>query len=423
MSRNDGRAVAVTGLGIISSIGLTADEVTQALYEGRSGVVLDPQRAEAGFRSGLTGRINGFDPRTYGCSAKMLRTMCEPAQYAWAAATTAVSDAGLAGADLQSDRVGIIFGNDSAVKPAVEAVDVLRSEGETHFIGAGNIFRVMNSTVSMNLASALGIRGASWTLSAACASGAHALGQAVMLIRAGLQDMVLAGGAQETDWHGMMSFDALGAFSQRTSEPEEASRPFDADRDGLVPSGGGACLVLESAERARARGARIYGFITGYGFSTDGSGHLSRPESSAAARSMKMALGDAGIGPSQVDYVNAHAASTPLGDRAEAEAVFEVFGSDVPVSSTKSMTGHECWMAGASEVIYAILMARRDFIAGNINFSRLDADCPRINVIKRTVDRTVRRAVSNSFGFGGTNATIVLDFDCGQPQLGVAKGL
>jgi 3-oxoacyl-[acyl-carrier-protein] synthase-1 len=407
------RKVAITGLGIISCLGTTLDAVAESLRAGRSGIVLDEERRRAGFRSALTGRIADFDPARWGMSRKMLRTMCEPAQYAHAATMDALADAGLPPRDrgvVSSDRCGVIFGNDSCVKPCIESIDTVRAHGETHFVGGGNIFRSMNSTVTMNLASFLGIRGANWTLSAACASGAHAIGQGVMLIRSGLQDLVIAGGAQETNWMAMASFDALGVFSMRESEPEKASRPFDAERDGLVPGGGAACLILEELGHAQRRNAPLYGLVRGYGFSSDGSGHLSQPNGEGAARAMRMALADAGVGPEAIDYINAHATSTPVGDLAEARAIAEVCGTAVPVSSTKSMTGHECWMAGASEVLYTVLMARGGFIAPNVNFTRLDEETPPINVVAQTRPARIRLALSNSFGFGGTNAVLALDF-------------
>jgi len=406
----DARHAAITGLGAVTSIGTTLDEIAVALREGRSGVVADDERRRLGFRSPLTGRIPDFDPRATGLSRRALRTMGEPAQYAHAAARAALADASLDPDGLPAERSGVVFGNDSTVAPAVEAIDIARSSGETHFIGGGHIFRTMNSTVSMNLATLLGVQGANWTVSAACASSAHALGQAALLIRSGLQDVVVAGGAQEMNWESMASFDALGVFSTRADDPEGASRPFDADRDGLVPSGGAACLILEDLEHARARGACIYAVLRGYGFSSDGSPHLTQPEPRGARRAIGMALHDAQVSADAVDYINAHATSTVLGDRAEAAAIAELFGSGVPVSSTKSMTGHECWMAGASELLYTVLMGRHGFLAPNLNFTRFDDDTPAIHVLTETVACDLGVALSNSFGFGGTNAAIVLDF-------------
>ncbi|MCP4638981.1 MAG: beta-ketoacyl-[acyl-carrier-protein] synthase family protein [bacterium] len=410
-SGSHSRHTAITGLGIVSCIGTSLDEVTESLRTGRSGIVLDPQRRERGFRSALTGAIRGFDPRAAGMTRKMLRTMDGMTQFAYGAASDAIRDAGLGEEALRDERCGIVFGNDSCVKAAVDAIDVAREAGETHPIGSGSIFRTMNSTVTMNLATQFGVGGASWTLSAACASGGHALGQATALIRSGLQDIVIAGGAQEINWESMASFDALGVFSTREDAPGEASRPFDAERDGLVPSGGAACLVLEDLERAQARGARIYGIISGYGFSCDSSGHLSQPNGTGAARAIRMALRDAGVDPGDIDYVNAHGTSTPVGDLVEARAISEVFGDAVPVSSTKSMTGHECWMAGASEMVYTVLMAREGFVAPNLNLTKIDEACPPIQVVAETTPATIRKAVSNSFGFGGTNAVLVVDFD------------
>jgi len=404
------RPVAITGMGIVSCIGCSLDEVSRSLEAGRSGIVLDETRKKLGFRSSLTGRITGLDLESRGCTRKMARTMGEPAQYAFAATSDAIADAGLDTRSLAGPRCGIIFGNDSCVQSSVEAIDITRKEGGTHFIGGGQIFKTMTSTVTMNLATILGVQGANWSISAACASGAHSIGQALMLVRSGLQDIVIAGGAQETSWEVMTSFDALGCFSMRESDPEGASRPFDAERDGLVPSGGAAALVLEDLAHARTRGARIRGMISGYGFSADGSSYLSKPDSGGAVRAMRMALNDARVTPGEVDYINAHATSTPVGDASEAEAIAEVFGTSVPVSSTKSMTGHECWMAGASEVVYTVLMAQGGFIAPNVNFTRFDDSTVPINVAARTEHRRIGVAVSNSFGFGGTNAVLVLDF-------------
>jgi len=399
---------AITGMGLVSCLGRSLDDVAKALQEGKSGIISDPQRANRGFRSSLTTNVSEFDDKKI--PRRHRRSMCEPALYAYNATKDAIEDANLAKEHLQNDRCGIVFGNDSCIKASVESIDILRETGETHFIGAGYIFRSMNSTVSMNLAGAFGIRGANWTLSAACASGAHAIGQALMLIRSGMQDIVLTGGAQESNWQSTASFDALGVFSTRHDNPAKACRPFDANRDGLVPGSGAACLVIENIEHARKRKARIYGIISGYGFASAGCRNPSHGSSESAARSMKNALQNASVQPDEIDYINAHATSTQIGDHVEACGIAEVFGQDTPVSSTKSMTGHECWMAGASEVVYTTLMARDNFIAPNLNFKKLDKNTPQINVINQTAKTHIRQAVSNSFGFGGTNATLVLDY-------------
>jgi 3-oxoacyl-[acyl-carrier-protein] synthase I len=409
-SSHRSRQAAITGLGIISCIGTTLEEVTQSLKEGRSGIILDQERLRVGFRSGLTGSIRDFDIKRWGLKRKALSTMCEPARYACAAASDAIRDACLLDEHIRSDRCGVIFGNDSTIQACTESIDIVREHGETHFVGSGYVFRSMNSTVSMNLASYLGVRGANWTLSAACSSGSHTIGQALMLIRSGLQDILIVGGAQETNWMGMASFDAIGAFSTRHDSPEKASRPFDAERDGLVPSGGAACLIIEDLEHAKRRNARIYGTIGGYGFSSEVGSNLAEPSVSGATLAISKALEDAGVAPSQVDYINAHATSTSVGDLVEARAIFEIFGKHAPVSSTKSMTGHECWMAGASEALYTTLMAKDGFIAPNINFTRFQEDFPPINIVGECTGSRIGIALSNSFGFGGTNASLVLDF-------------
>ena len=404
------KAAAITGMGIISSLGDTIGEVALSLEKGRSGIVLDRSREEKGFKSGLTSSLEDFSPDRWGFTKKSLRTMGEPALFASAAAMDAVKDSGLPHDVVASDRCGVVFGNDSTVRDGVEAIDTARRDGETRCIGSGAIFKSMNSTVTMNLAACLGTRGANWTISAACASSAHAIGQALMLIRSGFQDAVITGGAQELNWMGMASFDALNVFSSRKTSPQEASRPFDRDRDGLVPGGGAACLVIEALDQAEKRGAEIHAIIEGYGFSSGIGRNLSQPDAEGSARAMTNALKDAGTTADAIDYINAHATSTPAGDLAEAAAINRVFGNTTAVSSTKSMTGHECWMSGASEVIYSVLMANNSFIAPNINFRQLDDNCPAINVISKTTPAVIRRSLSNSFGFGGTNSALVLKF-------------
>jgi 3-oxoacyl-[acyl-carrier-protein] synthase-1 len=270
------------------------------------------------------------------------------------------------------------------------------------------VIKVMNSTASMNLGPFLGAKGINLTISAACASGAHAVGLAFQLIRSGAQRLVFAGGAQETNWLSMVSFDALQSFSMREQAPDTASRPFDRERDGLVPGGGGAMLILESLQSASQRNARIFGEVIGYAFCSDGE-HLTTPSGDGARRCMESALAATSLRASDIDYINAHATSTPLGDQAEAFAIHSVFGANgPPVSSTKSMTGHECWMGGASEAIYCMLMVRDGFLAPNVNFTGQDDDSQPINVSASTQWGEPRTILSNSFGFGGTNACLVL---------------
>jgi 3-oxoacyl-[acyl-carrier-protein] synthase-1 len=308
---------------------------------------------------------------------------------------------------LETTETGIIYGNDSTAASVVEAVDKVREKHDTTLIGSGAIFQNMNSTVNMNLSTIFKLKGINFTLSAACASGSHSIGMGYLMISQGLQERVVCGGAQEINSSAMASFDGLGTFSVRESEPEKASRPFDRDRDGLIPSGGAATVILESYEAAMKRGAPILAELIGYGFSSNGD-HISNPSIDGQKRSLQMALKQAGITTSEVDYINAHATSTPVGDGSEARAIFEVFGGDVPVSSTKSMTGHECWMAGASEIVYSLLMMQNSFVAPNINFENPDEDSAKINIIPETREQQIDCFLSNSFGFGGTNSTLIV---------------
>ena len=303
--KNGFKSVAITGMGIISCLGNDLKSIVSALKNGRSGIIYDIRRKDLGFRSPLTSKINGFDPKDYGLTKKALRTMCEPALFSYAAAKDAIKDSGLSQELIQSDRCGIIFGNDSTIKAGVESIDVAKEYKETRYIGAGYVFRAMNSTVTMNLASHFKTEGANWTISAACASGAHVIGQAMMLIQNGMQDIIIAGGAQETNWMSMASFDSLNAFSPRTDEPEKASRPFDKDRNGLVPGGGAASIIIEDLDHAVARGGNIYCIISGYGFSSGVSKNLSEPNAKESAKAMENALKNADLSPEKIDYISA----------------------------------------------------------------------------------------------------------------------
>jgi len=399
--------VVITGMGALSCLGDSLDEISTSLREQRSGIVLEPERKQLGFRSALMSKLPDVDVKAE-LNRRERKFMPETAVFTALATLRALQSAGLERGDVARDDVGVIVGNDSSCAPLPELMNTLDQYGESRFLGANMVIKVMNSTASMNLGPFLGARGINLTLSAACSSGAHSLGLAWRLIRDGAQRMVFAGGSQETHWLSMISFDALNSFSLREDEPQLASRPFDKDRDGLIPGGGAAMLVLESLESAEARGAQIFGEIIAYGFSSDGD-HLTLPSGDGARRCMLNALDVAGLRPSDIDYVNAHATSTPLGDRAEATAIHEVFGSQgPPVSSTKSLTGHECWMAGASEVIYSALMMRDGFLAPNANFTEQDDETPAINVLGELAETRADTILSNSFGFGGTNASIVL---------------
>ena len=290
----------------------------------------------------------------------------------------------------------------------IEAANVMAEKHDSALIGSAAIFQSMNSTVNMNLSTIFHLKGINFTISAACASGSHSIGMAYLLIKQGLQDMILAGGAQETNYFSMATFDALGAFSVRMDEPEKASRPFDKDRDGLIPSGGAAALVLEDYDHAVARGAEILAEVVGYGFSSNGGG-ISQPSDDGSVKAMERAMEDAGVSPDDIDYVNAHATSTPQGDDFEAAALDRIFnGRKALISSTKSMTGHECWMAGASEAVYSVIMMRDNFVAPNINLDEPSENARNLNIARTTVDMPIDLVLSNSFGFGGTNSALIL---------------
>jgi len=401
--------VAITGIGIISCLGNDIESVGKALRRGESGVVSDPEREKVGFRSPLTGVIRDFDPKKF-LSKKQCKTMPDFAVQAYAAATDAIRMSRLSPEEVRNDETGLVFGCDSSCVAAVEQVDLLRQRGETKLIGSGQVFRSMTSCITMNLNTLLRTRGACWTISSACSSGGHAVGQAADLIALGRQERVICGGAQEINWESMCSFDALGAFSIRLRDPKGASRPFDAHRDGLVPGGGAAVLVLERLDKAKERGARVLGEIRGYAFSSDGS-HISIPSENGLQRAMRKAIALAGLQPGDIDYLCAHATSTPAGDSAEARNIRAVFGARTPwVSSLKSMTGHELWMSGASQVVYSTIMAMEGFIAPNINFSEPDEDSARLKIAVETIPHPPEHVLCNSAGFGGTNACLVLSF-------------
>ena len=401
--------VAITGLGIVSTLGTTAESVAGALYRGESGIVADPERAERGFLSSLTGRIKDFSP-IYPLSRKQRKTMPEFAEWAAEAAFQALACSGLAPEDVQNERAGIIFGCDSSCIAAIEQVAELAEAGLTTSLGSGQVFRSMTSCVSMNLNVLLQTKGACWTISGACASGGHAVGQAADLVRLGRQDRVICGGAQEINWQSMCSFDGLGAFSSRMDVPEEASRPFDASRDGLVPSGGAAALVLERYDLAVSRGAVVFAELAGYGFSSDGE-NISVPGRDGIGRAMRAALSDAGLTTLDISYLCAHATSTPIGDAMEAHNIIDLFGDKgVPTSSLKSMTGHELWMSGAAQAVYCCLMAQNGFTAANRNFVGGDEVTSRLNVIRETVEAPPKAVLCNAAGFGGTNSCLALKF-------------
>lgn len=401
------KRVVVTGMGIYSCIGKNLDEVTKSLREGKSGIGIDPKRTEYGYRSPLTGIVE--HPQLKGVLDRRLR-VCLPEQgeYAYMATVEALKNANIDIDYLSNNEVGVLYGNDSSAQAVIEAHTIAMEKKDTTLMGSGAIFQSMNSSVTMNLSTIFKLRGINMTISAACASGSHAIGLGTMFIRQGLQDMVVCGGAQETNYLSMGSFDGISAFSVRTDEPTKASRPFDASRDGLVPSGGAATVILEDYDHAVRRGATILAEVVGYGFSSNGA-NISQPSDSGSQIAMERALRDARLQICDIDYVNAHATSTVQGDMYEAMALDSLFGTVRPwISSTKSMTGHECWMAGASEMIYSILMMQNSFIAPNINFESPDEYSKNLHIATEPVSKTIDAFLSNSFGFGGTNSALVV---------------
>jgi 3-oxoacyl-[acyl-carrier-protein] synthase I len=399
--------VVITGLGIYSCIGKNLDEVKDSLFQGKSGIILDADRKAMGYRSGLTGFVER--PQLKGVLDRRARIMLpEQGEYAYMATIEALKNAGLSQDYIDAHEIGVIYGNDSSAQPVIEATDIIRAKKDTMLVGSGSVFQALNSTVNMNLATIFRLKGINFTVSAACASGSHAIGLAFMFIRNGMQDVVICGGAQETNIYSMGNFDALGAFSVREDNPTAASRPFDKNRDGLVPSGGAATVIVESLESAKKRGVPILGELIGYGFSSNGE-HISNPSVQGPSRSLRMAMKASGLKAADIDYINAHATSTPAGDASEARAISEVFGeARTPVSSTKSMTGHECWMAGASEIVYSMLMMQNSFIAPNINFETPDEFSAGLNIVTKATNKNIDVFLSNSFGFGGTNSSLII---------------
>jgi 3-oxoacyl-[acyl-carrier-protein] synthase I len=399
--------VVITGIGIYSCLGKNLDEVRDSLFQGRSGIILSQERKDFGYRSGLTGWVDEPDIKNL-LSRRQRMGMAEQVKYAYVATLEALEQAKMDQDYIDSKEVGILYGNDSCVEPVIEAIDIIREKKDTTLVGSGSIFQSMNCTTTMNLSTIFRLKGVNFTVSAACASGSHSIGMGYFLIKHGYQDTMICGGAQEINVYSFGNFDALSAFSIRENDPTKASRPFDRDRDGLIPSGGAATVILESYESAVKRGAPILAEVVGYGFSSNGE-HISNPNKEGQIRSLNMALNQGELSPKEIDYINAHATSTPVGDYFEAEALGEVFsGLRTPVSSTKSMTGHECWMAGASEIVYSMLMMENDFIAPNINFENPDEASEKLNIIAETKQQRLDTILSNSFGFGGTNSTLII---------------
>ncbi len=398
------RRVVVTGMGIVSPIGSNVAEVTDSLRAGRSGIVFCPEYAERGFRSHLHGAPTiDMDDKI---DRKLRRFMGDGAAYAYVAMQEAIADAGLSEADVSDERTGLVMGSGGPSTSAlIDAADTARDKGAKR-IGPYAVPKAMCSTVSANMATAYHMRGLSYSISSACSTSAHCIGNGAELIQWGKQDVVFAGGGEELHWSLTVLFDAMGALSSKFNDtPERASRPFDVDRDGFVIAGGAGVVVLEELERAQARGAKIYGEVVGYGATSDGVDMVA-PSGEGAMRCMRLAT--AGLGNTKVDYINAHGTSTPAGDMTELKAIQEVFGAHKPkISSTKSLTGHSQGATGAHEAIYSLIMLNNDFIAASANVENLDPEAGDAEIVtKRIDDAGLNCVLSNSFGFGGTNATL-----------------
>jgi len=398
------KRVVITGLGITSCLGTTAASVSEALQNGTSGIVHRPEYEELGMRSHIAGVVD-LDLSQH-IDRKSLRFMGPAAGYAHISMTAAIADAGLAEADISNPRTGIIAGSGGASSSnQVEAADILRNRGLRR-VGPYRVTQTMGSTVSACLATAFKIKGVNYSISSACSTSAHCIGNAAEQIQLGKQDIVFAGGGEEEHWTLSSLFDAMGALStQYNDTPTQASRAYDADRDGFVIAGGGGMVVLEELEHAQARGAKIYAEVVGYGATSDGA-EMVAPSGEGAVRCMQQALASVD---GDIDYINAHGTSTPAGDIVELNAMRSVFGEQGPrVSSTKSLSGHSLGAAGVQEAIYCLLMLQHGFIAGSANIATLDPAAEGMPIVQKTESADLQRVMSNSFGFGGTNASLVL---------------
>lgn len=398
------KRVVITGMGITSCLGNDKATVLDALKNGKSGIRYNESYAEHGFRSQVSGSVN-IDLSEH-IDRKILRFMGDAAGYAYLAMQQAIADAGLSEKEVSNERSGLIIGSGGAsTKSVVESADIIRQRGVKR-AGPYRVTQTMASTTSACLATPFKIKGVNYSISSACATSAHCVGNAMELIQLGKQDVVFAGGGEEEDWTLTGLFDAMGALSTKYNDtPEKASRPYDADRDGFVIAGGGGCLVLESLDHALARGAHIYAELVGYGATSDGYDMVA-PSGEGAVRCMKQAMG---MAPGEIDYINSHGTSTPVGDLAELRAVRELFGDKVPaISSTKSLTGHSLGATGVQEAIYSLLMMQHNFIAASANIEKLDEAAENMSIVREAREAVLNRVMSNSFGFGGTNATLIL---------------
>lgn len=402
------RRVVVTGLGIVSCIGNNAKEVADSLKAGRSGITFDEKQAELGFRSQISGRPT-LNPKDH-VHKRSFRFMGEAAGWSAVAMQEALEDAGLSDEDISDPRIGIIAGSGGpSSAEIVRAADITRKNTSPKRIGPFAVPKAMSSTISATLATHFKIKGVNYSITSACTTSLHCIGAAVEQIQWGKQDMIFAGGGEELEWPMTSLFDAMGAMSSKYNDaPATASRAFDVSRDGFVIAGGAGMVVLEEYEHAKARGAKIYAEVTGYAATSDGYDMVA-PSGEGAERAMRMALKDAATrGVSGVDYINPHATSTPVGDVAETGAIHRVFGENGPmISATKSMTGHSLGGAGVQESIYSLLMMDGGFVAPSINIENLDPELPKVNIVQETREAELKSIMSNSFGFGGTNGSVI----------------
>ena len=397
------RRAVITGIGVVSSIGNNKEEVLESLKTGKSGIAFNPEFAEYKLRSNVSGKID-IDVKEF-VDRKAMRFMGDAAAYSYISMAQAIEDSGLSDDQVSNERTGIIVGSGGgSSKWQVEAADILREKGVKR-VGPYMVPRTMASTTSACLATPFKIKGVNYSISSACATSAHCIGNAVEQIQLGKQDVVFAGGGEELHWTLAMEFDAMGALSTKYNEtPEKASRTYDANRDGFVISGGGGIVVVEELEHALARGAHIYAEIVGYGATSDGYDMVA-PSGEGAARCMRQAM----QGVEKIDYLNTHGTSTPVGDVKELGAIQEVFGGNSPmISATKAMTGHALGAAGVHEAIFSLLMLEHSFVAPSINIDELDEQAAGLNIITERKDVELNTVMSNSFGFGGTNATLVM---------------
>jgi 3-oxoacyl-[acyl-carrier-protein] synthase-1 len=399
------RRVAVTGIGIVSSIGANVDEVTASLREAKSGISFAPDYAELGFRSQVHGDP-GIDWESM-VDRRAARFLAEGTAYGHIAMEQAIADSGLTETEVSNDRTGLIVGSGGpSTKAIINAAEIAREKGPKR-VGPFAVPKAMSSGSSATLATWFKIRGLNFSISSACATSTHCMGSAYEQIAMGKQDVVFAGGTEELDWTLSVLFDAMGAMSSNfNATPERASRAYDVDRDGFVIAGGAGIVVLEELERAKARGAKIYGEIIGYGANSDGFDMVA-PSGEGAQRCMKLAMET--IGGRKIDYLNPHGTATPVGDAKEMEAVRQVFGKDAPlISSTKSLTGHSLGAAGVQEAIYSLLMLNNGFVAESANIENLDPQFEDMPIVRKRIDRDIDTVMSNSFGFGGTNGCLVM---------------